>query len=74
MQQIRLLSLILNRDGDWHQVMDDCIRIGIFYLNKVGKLELADWKDFKKLFDSSEEMELRIIRGELPVPGDPDDY
>lgn len=63
--QVKLLALILRRP-DWHIVLDDVIQLGVFYLNKAAKLELADWKDYRKLIDNAEDLNLRIIKGGLP--------
>ena len=71
-QNVKLLSLILNRE-DWNVVMDDLIRIGIYYMNNTAKMDLADWSDFRKLLSEPSELRLRIIKGSLPVPGK-DDY
>ena len=64
-KQIKLMALILNRP-DWHEVLDDVARIGVAYLNRVAKMNLADWKGEIKLYDLGSEMDLTIIKGDLP--------
>ena len=66
-KQLKLLTLILGRD-DWNLVADDMIRLGIAYMNETGKLELADWKNSISLMDLRQNLGLRVIRGELPLP------
>ena len=41
-RDVKLLTLILGKD-DWNRVMDDVLKIGMAYINDVGKLELPDW-------------------------------
>lgn len=65
-RQAKLLTLILGRD-DHNQVIDDCIKIGIAYMNERCKLELAAWSDSLKLFDLQTMPDLKIIKGRLPA-------
>jgi hypothetical protein len=68
-QQVRLLTLLLGRD-DPNQVCDDMIRAGIAYTNETAKIKLAEWDPKLKLFDLNADLELRVLRGTLPMPSE----
>lgn len=62
-KQVKTLALILNRE-DWHQVLDDVVRVGVAYVNEAAKLELASYSDTLKLFNLGTDMKLTVLSGE----------
>ena len=67
--QVKFLALLLNRSYNWNMVLDDVIRMGVWYLNRTAQMELADWKGFKELLNDAEDLKLRIVKG-LPDPAE----
>ena len=64
---VRAMALATGRADEWNMVADDCMAVGAAYLNRVGKMELAEWSG-KIVLADLEDVDLRIIKGALPLP------